>query len=69
VKEMEYPEFLRVSRADVERVQKIAYKKKDRDWVGDPEALAAAEILIEFCEVLLDRETFDGFLRAQDMES
>lgn len=65
---MEKSEFISVSRSDIERVQKIAYQKKDHDWRGDREAMAAAEILIEFTDVLLGRGTIDGFLRAQDMD-
>jgi hypothetical protein len=67
VEKVENQGFLRVSYADIERVQEIAYKKKDLDWADDAAAMAAAEILIEFCDVLLGRTTVDGFLRAQDM--
>lgn len=57
-----------ISRKDVERVQAIAQAtQEERGWQGDSEAVASAEILIEFCEVLLGRATVDDFLRTQDM--
>lgn len=58
---------LAISREDVERVQRIAYAKKD-EWEGDEAAEQAAGTLIEFCDVLLGRDTVDNFLRSQDME-
>lgn len=59
---------IHITRADVARVQAIAYDKRD-EWEGDEEAVSAANILIEFCEVLLGRETVDSFLSGQDMDS
>lgn len=58
---------LALTKAEVERVLKIADEKRD-EWEGDEEAVSAANILIEFCDVLLGRETVDSFLRGQDMK-
>lgn len=58
---------LSVTRADIERVQEIAYHYKEHVWTADSE-VASAEILVDFCEVLLGRDTVDGFLCSQDMD-
>lgn len=59
---------LSLSTSDVERVREIADRKKE-EWEGDEAAEQSANILIEFCDVLLGRDTVDSFLRSQDMDS
>lgn len=59
---------LAINRAEVERIKKRADELRYGAWEGDEAAESSADILIEFCDVLLGDTTVEGFLRSQDME-
>lgn len=57
-----------ITRDDIERVRKIARRKKD-EWEGDEVAEHSADMLEDFCDVLLGHSTLNGFLISQDMDT
>jgi hypothetical protein len=64
---------LALTRDDVEKVERAAYRAKDgaegSGSTDEDEIVVSMEVLIDFCGVLLGRESVDSFLRGQDMDT